>query len=100
MSTIERVGENFVVPADLLAKALRLDESEIKRAMRNGRITSRSEAGLHDDAGLWRLTFYYADQACRFVIDDSGTVVRRATFPARTRASHPHPESRNTGGEK
>lgn len=81
--TIERNGSDFVVPADLLTDAFGLSETDIKEGMRTNRITSRSETGLGDDEGRWRLTFFYQDRAVRFIVDEHGEVLKRAGFPIR-----------------
>lgn len=81
--TIERNGSDFVVPADLLADAFGLSETDIREGMRTKRITSQSETGLGDDEGRWRLTFFYQDRAVRFIVDEHGEVLKHARFPIR-----------------
>lgn len=83
MTDIERDGDGFVVSAALLAKAFKMTEDDVRRAMRDGTITSRCEAGSGADAGRWRLTFRKAGQACRFTIDGSGAILSKSTFPVR-----------------
>lgn len=84
MTRIERDGETFVVPAPLLAEAFGMGEAEVKTAMRAGAMTTRSETGLGEDAGRWRLSFHYRDRALRLIVDADGRILKRARFPIRT----------------
>lgn len=75
----------FVVDAALIAQAFGIPADLTRKLMRDGIITSRSERGEGSDAGRHRLTFYYRGRACRFVVDDSGRILKRLRFdtPAR-----------------
>ncbi|SEP23384.1 hypothetical protein SAMN04490248_14616 [Salinihabitans flavidus] len=81
MTAVERRAEDFVIDAALLADAFGLSQEEIKARMRAGTITSRCEAGVDEDAGRWRLTFHHDNRACRFIVDEGGNILKRATFP-------------------
>jgi len=81
MTAIDRNGDGFTVDATLLAEVFRLTPAQVRQAMRDGRITSRCEAGMGEDAGRWRLTFHHGARACRFIVDDAGTILTRASFP-------------------
>jgi len=85
MSVIERNGEDFVVGADLLAEAFGLEAGDVPELMKAGRITSRCETGTEADAGSWRLTFWHGTRACRFTVDGTGAILRRARFDATAR---------------
>lgn len=85
MTQVERDGAGFVIPATLLAQAFSLTEDQIRQAMRDGNLTSTCEAGVDADSGRWRLTFKHADRACRFTIDEAGTILSTSRFPVRTR---------------
>lgn len=89
-SRVERTADGFVVDADLVAGAFRLPPAEVRARMRDGRITSRCEAGVDEDAGRWRLTFYHGERVCRITVDAAGAVVGVATFPAPARGKPPH----------
>ena len=84
MNRIERDGEGFVIPAVLLAEAFRMTEDDVRRAMREGTLTSRCEAGEGADAGRWRLTFRHAGRACRFTLDATGAILTTSRFPVRS----------------
>ena len=85
MTRVERTEAGFVVDADLLAAAFHLPAASVRALMRDGRITSRCEAGVGEDEGRWRLTFYHGERVCRLTVDADGTLLGRATFPAPTR---------------
>ena len=87
MIRVAREGSGFVVPAVLLAQAFGMTEDRIRQAMRDGSLTSICEAGVDTDAGRWRLTFRHADRACRFTVDDAGTILSTSRFPVRARPS-------------
>lgn len=82
MTSIERDGEGFVVPAGLLAEAFGLSEEEVRAQMHAEKITSLSEVGTGADEGRWRLSFYFGNRACGLVVDGNGTVLKRIGFPA------------------
>ena len=84
MGTVELQDGDLVVDAEIVAKGLGLDPRSVQEMMRAGSITSRCEAGVDEDAGRWRLTFHRGDRAVRFIVDDAGQVLTRASFPIRT----------------
>lgn len=86
MTRVERDGADFIVDAGLLAEAFGLRPAEVPGLMKEGRITSRCETGTDADAGSYRLTFWHGGQACRFTVDESGAVMKRATFDAARRS--------------
>jgi hypothetical protein len=95
MTAVERMAGDFVIDATLLAEAFGLPQDEIKARMRAGTITSRCETGVDSDDGRWRLTFHCGDRACRFIVDEAGNVLTKATFTRRTKAEErpaPHRE--------
>ena len=50
---------------------------------------SKDQTGVEEDAGRWRLTFFHGGRALRLIVDAEGTILSRATFPARL----PQPET-------
>ena len=74
---IEFDGEAFSVDAALIAEGLGIGTTLVQALMREGRITSRCERGLDQDAGRYRLTFFHEDRSVRLVIDESGEIVER-----------------------
>lgn len=90
---IQREDGTFVVEAELLAEAFGLSPEQMRALMREGAITSRCEAGMGADAGRWRLTFLHGEHGCRFILDDAGTILKRAMFPVRTKVDRDAPAS-------
>lgn len=82
-----RDDRGFTVNADILAEAFGLSEPEVKAAMRGGLLTSRCEVGVEDDAGKWRLTFHFQDRALRLILDETGEILKRVSFPVTTKAT-------------
>lgn len=97
MTAIQRTAGDFVIDADLLAEAFKLTQDEIRQAMQDGRITSRCETGIDEDAGQWRLTFYYGDRLCRFIVDEAGNILKKTAFPIKPRRQEPVIQPENTG---
>lgn len=81
MTTVERIGDQFIVDAATLSKAFDLPPEEIRSRMQKGQITSQCEAGEGTDAGRWRLTFRHQGRAFRLIVDTHGEVLRKTTFP-------------------
>lgn len=82
MTQIEMSGESFVVDAELIADAFRIEPEEVRRRMQSGAITSRCEKGMDEDEGRWRLVFHHDGRALRLTVDGTGRVLGRATFAA------------------
>ncbi|MAW87076.1 MAG: hypothetical protein CMJ42_11155 [Phyllobacteriaceae bacterium] len=95
-SEVERDGDDFVVDAAVLASGFRLPVEEIRRLMREGRITSRTEAGEGEDHGRWRITFYHGERAFRLVLNPDRTIRSRGTFPVPRRSSPNRPAPTDT----
>ena len=86
MGGVAREGTDFTVEAELLAEFFGLEPAKVPRMMRAGQITSRSEQGIGEDEGRWRLTFYHGGRALRLVVDAEGAVLRRSSFDTGPRA--------------
>ncbi len=79
MNNVSFTTQGFVVDAEILTAAFDIMPADVAAKLRLGEITSRCETG--GDAGRWRLTFYFGGCALRIVVDDGGTILKRATFP-------------------
>ncbi len=88
MTRVDRDGAGFVVPANLLAEAFQMTEDRVREAMRDGTMTSICETGVDADAGRWRLTFRHANRACRYTLDEAGTILSTSRFPVGARSSN------------
>lgn len=81
MNGVEKNASGFVVDAAMLSDAFDIPADRVQPLMREGHITSRSEIGQDDDAGRWRITFFYNGRALRLTVDETGTVLGKASFP-------------------
>lgn len=92
---IERDGEDFQIDASLIGEMLALKPEEVHPLMRSGRITSICERGEGEDAGRYRLTFFYGSRRVRLDLDGTGHVVKRSSIDFGTPPqadSEPKPE--------
>lgn len=86
MDRVETSDGGFVVDAAYLGKALGIDPAQVPVMMREGRITSQCETGQGDDAGRFRLSFFYEGRVLRLTVDEGGWILGRAGFDAPGRA--------------
>lgn len=77
--TISKDG--IVVEAALVGRAFGITPETVRAEMRSGRITSRCEAGVDEDEGRYRMTFYREGRAFRLVVDRAGQVLSQGRFP-------------------
>jgi hypothetical protein len=89
VTQIEMSGDGFVVDAEILAEAFRIEPEEVRRRMQSGAIMSRCEKGVEEDEGRWRLVFHHDGRALRLTVDGTGRVLGRATFAAPRGAAKP-----------
>ncbi len=75
---VRRDDDGFVVDATLVASLLDLAPADVPMLMRERAITSVCEHGVDNDAGKFRLNFFYGDRQARLSIDASGQVLRRS----------------------
>lgn len=73
------------VDAHDLGPLLRLAPAEVPEKMRLGEIASQSEAGVDEDAGRTRLTFWYNGLRVRLVCDETGNVIKTSRSVATNR---------------
>jgi hypothetical protein len=69
-----------VVDAAVVARELGIDEETLRELLRSRQITSLCEAGIDDDAGRYRLTFFHGNRRLRLVVDADGRVVQRSSI--------------------
>ena len=81
MSRVERNGDQFIVDAQMIAKAFDLSAEETRIRMQDGQIKSLCEAGEGEDANRWRLTFRHQGRALRVIVDTQGAILSTSTFP-------------------
>ena len=86
MSAVVFEGGEFSVDAAEIAEGLRIHPAQVLAGMRQRRITSLCERGIDEDAGRYRLTFFYARRRFRLVVDEAGTIIDRAVEDRRKRS--------------
>lgn len=89
MSDVTFTANGFLVDAEIVGAAFELLPADVLDKLRAEEITSRCEAGIDEDAGRWRLTFYFGGRALRLVVDVEGTILSRSTFPSHAPAAGP-----------
>jgi len=77
-STIDMAHGEVNIDAALIASDLELDPAAVLEEMRNGRLTSRWERGVDNDAGRYRVTFFYGNRLLCLVVDANGHVLERS----------------------
>ncbi|TFL17255.1 DUF6522 family protein [Jannaschia formosa] len=82
MTGIEMGEEGFVVDAQIVAEAFRIEAPDVRRLLQSGAMTSRCEKGVDEDEGRWRLVFFHGGRALRLTVDGTGALLSRATFAA------------------
>jgi len=112
MTKIQFDANTFSVDAALLGESLALEPSLLQVRMHERKITSISERGADEDAGRYRLTFFYENRRVRLIVDEEGNVIRRSLIdfgdaqravsadkPCVSPARHPVivPQTTNTG---
>lgn len=78
MKPITFDGKDFVLDAKLLADSFDMSPNAVLAGMRDGRITSVCETGANQDAGRYRLTFFYESQRLRLIVDRACNILQRS----------------------
>lgn len=78
------------IDAAVIGRGLNVEPSLVPVRMREGKITVLCERGFDEDAGRYRLTFFYRNRRFRLVVDEEGNVVQRSTVDF---GDHPLPAS-------
>ena len=78
---IERTEAGFTIDAGELGALLGLAAEDVRRMMREGGITTRTERGEGADAGRYRLSFFSPDRRLQLVVDEAGEVLQRSRVP-------------------
>lgn len=67
-----------MIDASDLGPLLGLEAAAVQDKMRRAEITSRYETGQGEDAGRFRLTFFYNDTRLRLTCAEDGTIIHRS----------------------
>jgi hypothetical protein len=74
------------VPVTIIAEGLDIEAPTVQSLMRSGEVTSHCEKGENEDAGRYRLTFFYKSRRFQLVIDSKGKILRRSMIDFGDRA--------------
>jgi hypothetical protein len=77
LDKIEFDGQSFSVDAALIANSFGIGPEHVQPLMREGKITSRCERGIDQDAGRYRLTFFHGRRNLSFIVDEAGEILER-----------------------
>ena len=80
ITQVEITNGDIVVDAVLLGELLDIQPAEVPALMKAGAITSTCEKGVGDDAGEYRLSFFYRNRRIQLGVDESGRIVRRSVI--------------------
>ena len=67
------------IDAAVIGRGLDVEPSLVPVRMREGKITVLCERGFDEDAGRYRLTFFYENRQFRLVVDEAGNSLQRST---------------------
>jgi Family of unknown function (DUF6522) len=90
MVVVEFEEGTLSIDAAVVGRGLNVEPSLVPVRMREGKITVLCERGFDEDAGRYRLTFFYRNRRFRLVVDEEGNVVQRSTVDF---GDHPLPVS-------
>jgi len=87
MVEVQVESRALVVDAEVIGRALGIDQSLVQPLIREGKITTLSEHGIGDDAGTHRITFFYQSRRARLIVSEQGRIIRRSSIDFGDRAN-------------
>ena len=91
---VEITNGDIVVDAALLGELLDVAAADVQPLLQTKAITSICEKGMEDNAGEYRLSFFYRNRRVRLNVDANGNVLRRSVIDF---GEHPMPRSLHSG---
>lgn len=79
MGIVTVEGGMMQVEASVVADGLRLTPDALRAALQDGTVTSRCEAGIGEDEGRFRITFFSTNRRMRLIVGADGTVLQKTT---------------------
>jgi hypothetical protein len=79
-STVQCIGGEFVVSAELVAFGLALSVGDLRMMMGKGVVICRHEEGIDKDAGRHRLTFLTDHRSFRLTVTAEGQILQRSSI--------------------
>lgn len=92
---VEIADGEFLIDAAVLGELFDVPPGDVPELMRNSAITGKTERGEGDDAGLYRLTFFFRNRRARVLVDGDGRIVWRSVIDLGERAA---PSALREGG--
>lgn len=80
MSGVHVEDGAIVVDAEIIGNALGIEKGQVQPLMHEGKITTLSEHGIGDDAGTYRITFFYLSRRARLIVSEQGHILRRSSI--------------------
>jgi hypothetical protein len=80
ITQVEITNGDIVVDAVLLGELLNIQPAEVPALMKAGAITSICEKGVGEDAGEYRLSFFYRNRRLQLSVNESGHILRRSVI--------------------
>jgi hypothetical protein len=77
MAVVEFEEAALSIDAAVIGRGLNIEPSVVQGRMREGKITVLGERGVYEDAGQYRLTFFYENRRFRLIVDEEGNAVQR-----------------------
>ena len=90
MAVVEFEQGALSIDAAVIGRGLNVEPSLVPVQMREGKITVLCERGFDEDAGRYRLMFFYENRRFRLVVDEEGNAIQRSTVDF---GKHPLPSS-------
>ena len=79
MAIVEFGEGTLRIDACVIGRGLNVEPSLVQVRMRERKITVLCERGVDEDAGRYRLTFFYKNRRFRLVVDGEGNTVQRCS---------------------
>lgn len=102
MPMIEFEDGAVQIDATIIGEGLGIEPSQVQARMREGKITSRYERGVDEDAGRQRITFFSDNRRLSLTVDDAGNVIQRSVVDFGERPAppglRPPPQARKPEG--
>lgn len=78
MSAVKFDGGAVEVDAAIVGKGLKIEASLVQPLIRSGKITCRHEVGEGDDAGRFRLSFFFGNRRLRLIVNETGSIIQQS----------------------
>ena len=80
ITQVEITNGDIVVDAALLGELLDVAPADVQPLLQTKAITSICEKGMEDNAGEYRLSFFYRNCRLQLSVNESGHILRRSVI--------------------